>query len=107
MNDLIMHIATAATQQSIATQQVTSNMEQIAGLVQEASVGAEQSAKACSDLSDLALDLQRVVGRFKLGDSPRKSAQLRSAVRGAALLPLEMDGPRAPGLPSRSNLTVQ
>jgi hypothetical protein len=46
-------------------------MEQIAKLVQESAIGAQQSAKACADLSNLALDMQALVGRFKLGDERR------------------------------------
>ena len=65
---MITHIATAATEQSSATEQVNSNMDQIAKLVKESAVGAQQSAKACQDLSGLALDLQKMVGNFKLGD---------------------------------------
>ncbi len=68
VGEMIVHIATAATEQSSATEQVNSNMEQIAKLVQESAVGAQQSAKACADLSNLALDMQALVGRFKLGD---------------------------------------
>ncbi|MGE5111586.1 MAG: methyl-accepting chemotaxis protein [Acidobacteriaceae bacterium] len=77
VDDMITHIATAATEQSSATQQVNANMEQIAKLVQESSMGAQQSAKACGDLSDLALDLQRLVGRFKLGDENQVRSQHR------------------------------
>ena len=68
VGEMIVHIATAATEQSSATEQVNSNMEQIAKLVQESAIGAQQSAKACADLSNLALDMQALVGRFKLGD---------------------------------------
>jgi methyl-accepting chemotaxis protein len=75
VDDMITHIATAATEQSSATQQVNANMEQIAKLVQESSMGAQQSAKACGDLSDLALDLQRLVGRFKLGEENHTRSQ--------------------------------
>lgn len=68
VGEMITHIATAATEQSSATEQVNSNMEQIAKLVQESAIGAQQSAKACADLSNLALDMQALVGRFKLGE---------------------------------------
>jgi len=43
-------------------------MDQIAKLVRESSDGAKQSAQACQDLSGLALDLQKMVGNFKLDD---------------------------------------
>jgi methyl-accepting chemotaxis protein len=73
VGEMITHIATAATEQSSATEQVNNNMDQIAKLVKESAIGAQQSAKACQDLSGLALDLQKMVGNFKLGDE-RKAA---------------------------------
>jgi methyl-accepting chemotaxis protein len=82
VGEMIMHIATAATQQSSATEQVNSNMDQIAKLVQESAVGAQQAAKACADLSNLALDLQGLVGRFKLGEERNDRRQVRGR-RGA------------------------
>jgi methyl-accepting chemotaxis protein len=66
VGEMIAHIATAATQQSSATEQVNQNMDQIARLVKESAVGSQQSAKACQDLSGLALDLQKMVGNFRL-----------------------------------------
>ncbi len=66
VGEMIIHIATAATQQSSATEEVNNNMEQIARLVKESADGAHQSAKACQDLSELALDLQKMVGNFNL-----------------------------------------
>ena len=69
VGEMITHIATAATEQSSASEEINSNMEQIAKLVKESTDGAQQSAKACSDLSGLALDLQNMVGNFKLANS--------------------------------------
>lgn len=63
---MITHIATAATEQSGATSDVNQSMDQIAHLVNESAVAAQQSAKACQDLSELALALQSMVGSFKL-----------------------------------------
>ena len=68
VGEMITHIATAATEQSSASEEVNNNMEQIAKLVRESADGAQQSAKACQDLSGLALDLQKMVGSYKLGD---------------------------------------
>jgi methyl-accepting chemotaxis protein len=64
VGEMITHIATAATEQSAASEEVNQNMDQIAKLVKESAVGAQQSAKACQDLSGLALDLQKMVGNF-------------------------------------------
>jgi methyl-accepting chemotaxis protein len=67
VGEMITHIATAATQQSSASEEINNNMETIAKLVKESADGAQQSAKACQDLSGLALDLQTLVGKFNLG----------------------------------------
>jgi methyl-accepting chemotaxis protein len=69
VGEMIAHIATAATEQSSATEQVNQNMDQIARLVNESALGSQQSAKACQDLSGLALDLQKMVGNFRLDET--------------------------------------
>ncbi|MGO9126673.1 MAG: methyl-accepting chemotaxis protein [Terriglobales bacterium] len=64
---MITHIASAATGQSAASKEVNQNMGEIARLVTGSAAGAQQSAKACQDLSALALDLQKMAENFKLG----------------------------------------
>jgi methyl-accepting chemotaxis protein len=66
VGSMITHIAAAATQQSSATIEINQNMEQMAELVKESAVAAQESAKACHDLSELAMALQNMVGSFKL-----------------------------------------
>ena len=66
VGEMVVHIATAAQQQSGATEEVSGNMEQISRISQDTAAGAQQTAKACQDLSGLALDLQSMVGQFKL-----------------------------------------
>jgi methyl-accepting chemotaxis protein len=66
VREMIVQIATAATEQSKASDDINQNMEQIATLVKESSDGAQHSAKACQNLSGLALDLQKMVGNFRL-----------------------------------------
>ncbi|MFZ0416849.1 MAG: methyl-accepting chemotaxis protein [Candidatus Sulfotelmatobacter sp.] len=75
VGSMITHIATAATEQSGATADVNQSMEQIAQLGKESAVAAQQSAKACQDLSELALALQNMVGSFKL--LAERNAKLR------------------------------
>jgi len=69
VGQMIAGIATAATEQSSTTEQVNGNVEQIARLVHESAIGAQQSATACHELSGLALDLQTMVSKFKLGEN--------------------------------------
>ena len=66
VGSMISQIATAATRQSGAMAAVNANVAQISGLTKESSSAAEQTAKACSDLSNLASDLQHLVGQFKI-----------------------------------------
>jgi methyl-accepting chemotaxis protein len=66
VGEMIVQIATAATEQSKASDDINQNMEQIATLVRESADGAQHSARACQNLSGLALDLQKMVGNFRL-----------------------------------------
>lgn len=68
VGEMITQIATAATEQSSTTENVNSNIDQITRLIKESAIGAQQSAQACQDLSGLALDLQTMVGKFRLGE---------------------------------------
>jgi len=78
VGEMIMQIATAATQQSSASAEINLNMDQIAKLVKESALGAQQSAKACQDLSGLALDLQKMVGNFRLGNEEERGSFVRA-----------------------------
>jgi methyl-accepting chemotaxis protein len=69
VGDMITQIATAATEQSSATEEINNSMDRIAGLVKESAAGTQQSAKACLDLSAMAFELQKLVANFKLDDA--------------------------------------
>jgi methyl-accepting chemotaxis protein len=78
---MIAEIATAATRQSGAMSAVNANVTQISGLTKESSGAAEQTAKACSDLSNLASDLQQLVTLFRVEEESQAETQpLRSLV---------------------------
>jgi methyl-accepting chemotaxis protein len=68
VGEVIAQIASMATAQSTASSEVNRNMDEIARLVKDSATDAKQSAKACQDLSGLALDLQSLVAKFKLSD---------------------------------------
>jgi methyl-accepting chemotaxis protein len=65
VGEMTTQIATAATQQSAATEQISQALEQIARITGESASGSHQSARACQDLSILALDMQKLVGEFR------------------------------------------
>jgi methyl-accepting chemotaxis protein len=65
---MISDIATAGTEQSVTSETISNNMEQIANLVRESAEGSKQSAEACEDLSGRALELQNIIAKFKMND---------------------------------------
>jgi methyl-accepting chemotaxis protein len=71
VGEMITHIATAATEQASATQEVNRNVEQISAITSETAEGAGQSAQACQQLSNLALNLNSLMSRFTLGKTQR------------------------------------
>jgi methyl-accepting chemotaxis protein len=80
VGSMITHIAAAATEQSGAAAEVNRNMDQISELVKESAVASQESAKACQDLSELAMALENMVGNFKLA-SGRKNKLPASSVK--------------------------
>jgi methyl-accepting chemotaxis protein len=79
---MVNRIAAAATEQSTATDEVNSNVNQIAQISNETAMGARTSAKACVALTELALDLDSLMSKFKLDDGsgtgPAFSAEFSS-----------------------------
>lgn len=76
VGEMILQISTAATEQSKASDDINQNMEQISNLVKESADGAQHSAQACQNLSGLALDLQKMVGNFRLGDASHEAGHI-------------------------------
>jgi methyl-accepting chemotaxis protein len=74
---MVAQIASAATQQATATEEVTGSMDQISKLAAESADGARLSAGACEQLFNLAVGLQTTVDRFEVGQ--------RDASRGSSL----------------------
>jgi methyl-accepting chemotaxis protein len=79
VGEMITHIATAATEQSNATEEVNNNLNEIAAITRESAQGAQQSATACGDLTNLASELQGIVSKFRLEDSGEQAGQVRAA----------------------------
>ena len=64
--EMIQQIANAAEEQSTVTRQIASDLESVKKTTQETTNGVSVSAQACHDLNDLAEDLQKLVGTFKV-----------------------------------------
>lgn len=63
---MVALIATAATQQTSASSEVSHNMEKIAQMIEESSTAADQTATSCKSLAELASNLDATVNQFRL-----------------------------------------
>lgn len=64
---MVTQIAAAATEQSYSTQSVSTNINEIASIIQQTAASSQQSVEACEQLSRLANELTGLVGSFKVG----------------------------------------
>jgi uncharacterized phage infection (PIP) family protein YhgE len=76
---MVTQIATAATQQSATTEQINSNVEQIARIASSTEAGVQQTAGALQDLSALALNLRQVLGHFRLSSDGTGTGRSRAS----------------------------
>jgi methyl-accepting chemotaxis protein len=79
VGEMILLIATAATEQSSATDEINSSIEQIAKITEESAAGTREAARAVGDLSSLATHLHTLVSKFKVkaagNDEPRAESE--------------------------------
>ncbi|HEX2866723.1 MAG TPA: methyl-accepting chemotaxis protein [Ignavibacteriales bacterium] len=83
--DVVMQVAAASEQQSSTTEQISKNIEGISTVTQQSASGTEQIARAAEDLNRLTVNLQELIGRFKLegtGRTNRKLLQQKSSGKG-------------------------
>jgi aerotaxis receptor len=66
VTDMAQHIASAAKQQSVATEEVARNMEQISGLIESNTTAAQQAWKATEELAKTADELRVLVRHFEV-----------------------------------------
>lgn len=70
---MVTQIAAAATQQSYATQSVTTNVNDIAAIIEQTAASSEHSVEACQQLASLANELSMLVGSFKVSPLDEQS----------------------------------
>jgi methyl-accepting chemotaxis protein len=67
MQKMVTQIAAAATEQSYSTQSVSTNVNEIASIIEHTATSSQQAVNACQQLSKLANELTGLVGAFKVG----------------------------------------
>jgi methyl-accepting chemotaxis protein-2 (aspartate sensor receptor) len=73
VGDMVSQIATAAIEQSATAEQVNANIANIAEMASQSTTNADETSKACTDLADLAISMQTILGNFKLNSSAERS----------------------------------
>ena len=63
---MVQQIASATDEMSATSEQMTRDIEQIASVSKDTSSSAGHTAQASSELTKLSVDLQQVIGRFRL-----------------------------------------
>ncbi len=66
LGNMVTQIASAANEQSTSAEAVNQNIEKISEITAATAQGAQESARACRDVTSLAQNLQEVVGLFKV-----------------------------------------
>jgi methyl-accepting chemotaxis protein len=76
----VAQIATAATEQASTTDEVNTNINEIARISNEFALGAQKSATASKSLSQLAVELESLMARFRVEEKtgPEGSGTLRN-----------------------------
>jgi methyl-accepting chemotaxis protein len=65
---MVTQIATASTQQSYATKSANANLNEISSIIESTTSNSARSVDACDRLSQLAANLNELVGSFKVRD---------------------------------------
>jgi methyl-accepting chemotaxis protein len=77
----IDQVAAASEEQSVASEQISKNIEGISNVTNESSTGIQQIAHAAEDLNRLTVNLQDLVSRFKVDNL--NDSQLTNRSKGA------------------------
>jgi methyl-accepting chemotaxis protein len=85
MEHMISMIATAATEQTAASGEISQSAGNISRLAGENSVAADETALACKNLTELANDLDGLIRQFNIDDGSSQGGRLKpSRVPGGA-----------------------
>ncbi|WP_420237894.1 methyl-accepting chemotaxis protein [Telmatobacter bradus] len=76
MEHMISLIATAATEQTAASQEISESAGSISKLAEENSIASDETASACKNLTELANDLDGLIRQFNIGGSGSTSSRL-------------------------------
>ena len=71
--NIVTQVAAASEEQSATAEEISKNIEAISNVTQESASGVQQIARAAEDLNRLTVNLQELVGKFKIDDQSSNS----------------------------------
>jgi methyl-accepting chemotaxis protein len=80
VSDIMSQVASASEEQAATSTQIAGNMQNIAGLISEASAGTNQIAATIEALASQTMDVQALVGRFRIDAHAQQLAHARTAL---------------------------
>ena len=83
VGEMVMLIASAATEQAAASEEINLNVEQIARITEQTATGASESDRAIQELVRLAASLQVLVSKFNIGAATASAGNSPPGYQGA------------------------
>ncbi len=80
VSDIMSQVASASEEQAATSTQIAGNMQNIAGLISETSTGTNQIAATIEALASQTMDVQTLVGRFRIDTLAQQFAHTRTAL---------------------------
>lgn len=75
----IQQTATASQQQTDTTDEIAKNMQNISAIMERTSTNVSNNAQAAADMATLALDLKKLIGKFKLVTADEAEKMVKKA----------------------------
>lgn len=81
VSDMIQQTATASEEQSTAADQISGDIETVAGITRSTAAGAQQIGQASREIAKLALNLKDAVSMFKVSDEGGQEVKHQEIVK--------------------------
>lgn len=81
VTDIAAQVAAASEEQSNAAEHISQNIEAISSVTQQNASGIQEIARSAEDLNSLTMNLEQLIGKFKITSDKNKTEKGNLAVR--------------------------
>jgi len=81
VTDIAAQVAAASEEQSNAAEHISQNIEAISSVTQQNASGIQEIARSTEDLNRLTMNLEQLIGKFKIATDKNKTEKGNLAVR--------------------------